>query len=369
MAYIVEKSGRYYAVYKESGTQHWASLSRFAQSIGLCNKVITRKGKYGADKVFQLWLRDREPYLKTQATSITGFFDRYRQHSKPPAKSESTYRVDLQRLDVIQQWLLKCNVHYMSQITTLVVDDLKTYLSRNPGQWGKIPSPRTVNRYLQLLRVVINLARRYGLYPYQNPVSDSHGSVMLPERGQKKRRHLTDDEIKLLEDNLPSPLLEFCRLGYDAGLRRSEIVYLYVKDIDTRKKIIHIRSKLGFNPKSLRPREIPMTPRLAETFRTWPRRLYVFDDGQNQPMCSENNWYNLIVKNWYNKLGIKDANLHSLRHTFATRLVRIGTPLTTIQKLTGHHSIKALEPYLHAVSEDSSKAIEFLGKGVEFQLE
>ena len=52
--------------------------------------------------------------------------------------------------------------------------------------------------------------------------------------------------------------------------------------------------------------------------------------------------------------GVRNRDLKSLRHTFATYCVTIGVPLRMIQKYLMHKSIKTTEVYA-AASEDLVK--------------
>ena len=360
MAFKYPKYGRWHVSYTSGGQKKSFSLSKYATQI--TGSVVAVTTERAATYWFHHWLANHRPEITHRREEIRAFFARYRRMTRPPVKAESTYRVDCQRLGVIEDWLTERGINYLAEVKAPIVDDLKRWLLDTPGGAGKPRSPRTVNRHLEVLRRVMNVAIRYELYPAANPVADKHGSVMVPERGQKRARHLRDAEVQLLEDNLPMPLLAAARLGYDAGLRRSEWVHLQWPDVDLDHGAIQIRSKPGFDPKSLLQRSIPLTPRLHYTLSEMAQAgLYVFDSGTDAPLMQPNNWYNLIVKTWYKRLGIGNgANLHSLRHTFATRLVRVGAPLTSILLLTGHQSIMALEPYLHADLEDSGRAIEFL---------
>lgn len=47
--------------------------------------------------------------------------------------------------------------------------------------------------------------------------------------------------------------------------------------------------------------------------------------------------------------------IHTLRHTFASWLVQMGTPFYTVSKLMGHSSIKMTERYAH-LAPDTPKA-------------
>ena len=52
-----------------------------------------------------------------------------------------------------------------------------------------------------------------------------------------------------------------------------------------------------------------------------------------------------------------DITLHTLRHTFATMLVREGVDVRTLQRLLGHASIETTALYLHVDAEDLRGAI------------
>lgn len=54
-----------------------------------------------------------------------------------------------------------------------------------------------------------------------------------------------------------------------------------------------------------------------------------------------------------NRCGItKDVSIHSLRHSFATHLLKSGVDLVYIQKLLGHTNIQTTSIYLHLANKD-----------------
>ncbi len=52
---------------------------------------------------------------------------------------------------------------------------------------------------------------------------------------------------------------------------------------------------------------------------------------------------------------------HSLRHTFATNLIRAGVSLYEVQKLLGHSSVKVTEGYSHILSSELHAAVNKIG--------
>ncbi len=61
------------------------------------------------------------------------------------------------------------------------------------------------------------------------------------------------------------------------------------------------------------------------------------------------------------KLGITGASTHSLRRTALTQMHKKGVPLRTIQKISGHKSLAALQKYLEVSEEDKTKALTMIG--------
>jgi site-specific recombinase XerD len=177
------------------------------------------------------------------------------------------------------------------------------------------------------------------------------------------------------------------RLQYGAGLRRSELVRLRIKDVDLGRGMLTIRQGKGDKdrvtviPASLREelaqqverarlvwqqdREAGLAgvhihgalgrkfSRAAESFE-W---FWLFPAGQTSidPECSvkrrhhmHGKVYGEAIKRAAKAVGIeKRVTSHALRHSFATDLLESGTDLRTIQELLGHEEITTTEIYLH----------------------
>ena len=68
------------------------------------------------------------------------------------------------------------------------------------------------------------------------------------------------------------------------------------------------------------------------------------------------NWFDAAVA----KAGIQGVTWHTLRHTFASRLVMLGVPLRTVQILMGHKSITMTARYAHLAAHHKRAAVELL---------
>jgi integrase len=59
------------------------------------------------------------------------------------------------------------------------------------------------------------------------------------------------------------------------------------------------------------------------------------------------------------KAAIKDASLHSLRHTLASHLLSNGVPITVVSKMLGHTDANiTLRIYSHMLPTDDARAAE-----------
>lgn len=72
---------------------------------------------------------------------------------------------------------------------------------------------------------------------------------------------------------------------------------------------------------------------------------------------------NRRVKSICKKLEIEKRTLHSIRHSYATRLFEAGIDIKTVQQLMGHSDYKTtLDIYTHVMPEQKEKAIEIFDR-------
>ncbi|MBP5719285.1 MAG: site-specific integrase, partial [Abditibacteriota bacterium] len=87
---------------------------------------------------------------------------------------------------------------------------------------------------------------------------------------------------------------------------------------------------------------------------------YVFCQDCGRPY--EPRTYQDLFKRCVRQAGIKDANFHSLRHTFATRSLEQGMDIVTLSRLLGHASPSiTMDKYGHSLDEQKRASVEKLG--------
>ena len=166
---------------------------------------------------------------------------------------------------------------------------------------------------------------------------------------------LPDDQVRALLSCVGNRLHRTClSLMYGCGLRISEAVTLEIGAIDSANMLLRIIGK--GNKQRLVPLPQPLLDDLRALWRTHhhPRWLFPRRDGR-APVCP-------AVLRWAFR-GARDAagikqpvTAHSLRHSYATRLLENGVDTRFVQILLGHANIATTAIYTH-LTEPTSVAL------------
>jgi integrase/recombinase XerD len=168
------------------------------------------------------------------------------------------------------------------------------------------------------------------------------------ERVKKQPRKVYALERPLKESRLPKVLSEeevlailksvtnlkhkaMLWLIYAAGLRRSELIGLRVKDVDSKRMVINIIAGKGKKDRITLLSEKILTL-LRAYFKAYKPKLWLFEGASGGQYSAES--LQQIFGRALQKSGVrKDATLHTLRHSFATHLLEGGTDIRYIQAL------------------------------------
>ena len=142
------------------------------------------------------------------------------------------------------------------------------------------------------------------------------------------------------------------------GIRLGSLVGLNIADVDLASGTLHIRAKGGHRERVfLNPTLVAMLSRHIEQIATQGlcgRDIPLFASKSGRRLGARQ--IQLNFAKWCREAGIGRAvSVHSLRHTFATRLYRKTGDLYLVQRALGHRQITTTEVYAR-VSDDSLRA-------------
>jgi site-specific recombinase XerD len=192
---------------------------------------------------------------------------------------------------------------------------------------------------------VINALRFLYVELYKQPMV--LGDIPRPQKESKLPVVLSVNEVLSIlnaVDNLKHRTI--LMLIYSAGLRVGEVVRLKIPDVDTDRKMIHLRGAKGKKDRYTLLADTVVDV-LGEYIRTYRPKEFLFEGWKDRRHYSERSVQH-IFEQAVARAGVqKSVSVHSLRHSFATHLLEGGTDIRFIQKLLGHQSTKTTEIYTH----------------------
>lgn len=206
-------------------------------------------------------------------------------------------------------------------------------------------SVNTIAKHLRQLRTLVNEAINQGYIP-----SDAYPFRKYKIKQEKGRKEfLTPDELKRLENldvdkKLRHVLDAFLFCCY-TGLRYSDFCQL------TPENIIRVNGKRWLYFKSVKTDvEIRLPLHLlfeGKALAVLERYDIVTDFAKIRPNSEANKYLAQLAA--FARIR-KHITYHTARHTCATLLVHQGVPITTVQKLLGHTSVRTTEVYSEVLS-------------------
>lgn len=171
--------------------------------------------------------------------------------------------------------------------------------------------------------------------------------VNRPRNEKKLPNVLSKEEVEAILKCTPN-LKHRAALSliYSCGLRRSELLKLTFKDIDSKRGLILIKGGKGKKDR-VSPLSEKILNLLREYYVSYRPKVYLFEGWEAGEPYSERS-LSLVLKKSVELAGIKKpVSLHWLRHSYATHLLEGGTDLRYIQEILGHKSSRTTEIYTH----------------------
>lgn len=189
----------------------------------------------------------------------------------------------------------------------------------------------------------------------------------FPQIGQHLPEYLTVEEVDMLEGAIDLSKWEGQRnkaiieVLFSCGLRVSELVNLKLSDIYEEEKFIRVMGK------GSKERLVPISETALRELHYWymDRNVMKIKPGEEDYVFLNRRGAHLtrtmiliMIKDAARVAGVKKTiSPHTLRHSFATALLRGGADLRIIQALLGHEDLGTTEIYTHLETSDLRKEI------------
>jgi integrase len=269
-------------------------------------------------------------------------------------------------------------------------------------------SPRTIRNIHVVLHEALEQAMRNNLV-----IRNVSEATTLPKQEKKEMRVLTVKEQNRFIEVLSTDKMGIIfKLDLASGMRRGELLGLNWKDVDLNEGVIRVtrslsRTKVNFDEESKENKTAIMfqKPKTKKGERSIPLFSSIVSDlkahkASEKDKFKDLGWDDIKIKQHFkdglvftNELGghieprnltrkfygfikaagIPSANLHSLRHSYATRLLEMGVSPKVVQEILGHSTITlTLDTYSHVMPELKRDAADklsslFESKPVESQ--
>ena len=218
----------------------------------------------------------------------------------------------------------------------------------------KIAAARSFFRFLKAEKIIKEDPTQNVKSPHvgralPKPISERQCMLLL-EQPAKRSTPEAKRDVAMLE------------LLYASGMRVSELVSLNLEDVNA------VDGEVRCLGKGRKERLVPIAPRavraIEEYFKEGRSRLVrnkdekaLFLNRRGERLTRQGLWQ--ILKEYAKSAGLEgEVTPHTLRHSFATHMLRGGADLRVVQELLGHANISTTQVYTHLTSEHVRRSYE-----------
>lgn len=235
---------------------------------------------------------------------------------------------------------LKTYINENTEIKNISIEKINNYIEQLQN---KNNSSRTINAKLSYLRHILKYAYRCQWLNYMPfiptfKIQNKKTKFCSLQEIDLMLNYSNNDEYKVLNQILI--------IGLNTGLRISNILEI-INNIDS----IQIENNYlyFYKTKTNTTYTMPLNEAMQQLSKNWKQyninyrqAVYLFDKMKKELELDS------------------DITLHTLRHTFCSRLVEKGISLPVIQKLMGHKKIETTMLYTHIKNEQMEQAVKAL---------
>lgn len=231
------------------------------------------------------------------------------------------------------------------------ISDFYLDLTSNPNRTtGKqrVVSQNTARSYVMMLRSVIRFCYKKGVKTV-NP-----NDIIIPKREKKKARCIYVEQYQKLLGEVSRPCRGYSKMNrarntlivkilFYTGLRVSELCALNRDSINHREFSVIGKSK---NPRPCfvtKEIEREISQYLAMRKDDNPALFIANETGKRVTPSNIQRVFRLATK----KAGLTKVTPHTMRHSFATRLLDEGVDIRHVAELLGHQDLNTTKQYTH----------------------
>lgn len=203
------------------------------------------------------------------------------------------------------------------------------------------------------------------LYTHVIKKTDIAVKITRTKKSKRLPAVLSEEEVKRIFSAISNRKHRLILLiTYASGLRVSEVVRLKLENLDFDRKLIYVRQGKGKKDRCTVLSQV-VIDLLQEYIRFMKPGEWLFPGAKPGTHLSERTVQKIMEQAVSKAKILKDATVHTLRHSFATHLLERGTDLRYIQELLGHASSKTTEIYTHVSRRELSNIESPLDKMIK----
>lgn len=214
-------------------------------------------------------------------------------------------------------------------------------------------------QFKSTLKASFNRAIDWG-YLNENPFK----KAKLPKLHKSYPLFISENELDKIVENTKSTELGYLFIfAFFTGMRLGEIVNLKWCDVNLATNFISIKNDETFYTKSKKDRLVPINKKirviLQNKLNVQRKSKFVFSKRNGIKL---NDSY--VSKKFKDAVRISNVNekvhFHTLRHSFASRLVQKGASIYIVKELLGHSDVTTTQIYSHLQPNNLIEVIDIL---------
>ena len=268
--------------------------------------------------------------------------------------ASDTIRSYLQHIDLFLRWIIKRTIYDLREITQDHIRDYQKELTTQPI------TPHTIHIKLRSIKRFFEQLEKNNHLLY-NPTE----KILYPKLGERLPKDILSE--KEMEKLLSMPDTQ-TTLGirdrailealYSTGIRRLECSTISIHDIDYRGGYLRVTQGKG-----RKDRVLPVGKQACEWVSMYVKDVRPIYSNRNPGEQSlfmtvsgrklTGKMLCVMIKKYARRAGIlKVVSTHTIRHSFATHLLKNGAHPYYIQRLLGHERLDTIKKYIRVTGKE-----------------